>query len=389
MLPGQIDVGAAKVTVSGGLLVDGTAQVQLLDDLGGTHVEVLVDDLGQLLLAEDAGAVGVHQYADGVSHADGVGQLDLALAAQTGGHQVLGDVPGHVGGGTVHLGGVLAGESAAAMSGGAAVGVHDDLTTGEAGVAHRAAHYETAGGVDEELGVLGDVLSGDDGLDDLLHHGLAQVLQGDVGVVLSGHHDGGAGEHLAVVVILHGDLALAVGAEPLQLAGLAHVGELAGQLVGHGDGGGHQLGRLVAGVAEHHALVAGADQVGGVGAALLVLEGLVDAHGDVGGLLVDGGHDGAGAVVEAVGGIGVADALHGAADDSGNVGVVLGGDLTHHRHDAGGGEGLAGHVGRGVGGQDVVQDGVGDLVAYFVGMTLGDGLRGEQTVCHNNTFLSV
>src|SRR5699024_9761245 len=46
------------------------------------------------------------------------------------------------------------------------------------------------------------------------------------------------------------------------------------------------------------------------------------------------------------------------------------------------GEGLAGHVGRGIGGQNVVQDGVGDLVADFVGMSLGDGLRGEQTLCH-------
>ena len=152
--------------------------------------------------------------------------------------------------------------------------------------------------------------------------------------------------------------------------------------VGHGDGGGHQLGGLVAGVAEHHALVAGADEVGRVGAALLVLKGLVDAHGDVGGLLVDGSHDGAGAVVEAVGGIGVADALHGAADDSGDVGVVAGGDLAHHGDNAGGGEGLTGHMGGGVGGQDVVQDGVGDLVAHFVGMTLGHGLRGKQTVCH-------
>ena len=91
----------------------------------------------------------------------------------------------------------------------------------------------------------------------------------------------------------------------------------------------------------------------------------------------------AGAVVEAVGRIGVADALHRAADDGGNIGVVLGGDLAHHGDNTGGGEGLAGHVGGGVVGQNVVQDGVRDLVADFVGVSLGDGLRGKQTLCHN------
>ena len=126
-----------------------------------------------------------------------------------------------------------------------------------------------------------------------------------------------------------------------------------------------------------------ADTVGLVGAALLELKGLVDAHGDVGGLLVDGGHHRAGAVVEAVGRVGVADALHGAADDGGDVGVVLGGDLAHHGDNTGGGEGLTGHVGIGIVGQNVVQDGIGDLVADFVGVALGDGLRGKQTLCHN------
>ena len=43
-----------------------------------------------------------------MGHADGVGQLNLAAPGQAGGHDVLGHVPGHIGGGAVHLGGVLA-----------------------------------------------------------------------------------------------------------------------------------------------------------------------------------------------------------------------------------------------------------------------------------------
>src|SRR5699024_1054512 len=156
-----------------------------------------------------------------------------------------------VGGGAVHLGGVLAGEAPAAVAGGAAVGVHDDLPAGEAAVPHGAADDEAAGGIDVELGGAGNVLRRDDGLHHRLDDGLPQVLGGD--------HDGGTAQDVALPVVLHGDLALAVGPQPAELPALAHGGQPPAQGVGHGDGCGHQLRRLVAGVAEHHALVPGAD----------------------------------------------------------------------------------------------------------------------------------
>ena len=206
--------------------------------------------------------------------------------------------------------------------------------------------------------------------------------------MLGRDHDGGAANHLTVLVVLHGDLTLAVGTDPLELAALADLSQPPGETVGQGDGSGHEFGSLVAGVAEHHALVAGAHQIQGIAVApLLDLIGLVDAHGDVRRLLIDGSHDSAGAVVKAIGGIGVADALHGAADDGGNVGVVAGGDLTHDRYHTGGGEGLTGHVGMGIAGQDVIQNSVRDLVTDFVRMSFGNRLRGEYAVAHKH-FLS-
>ena len=42
VLPRQVDVGAAEVTVSSGLLVDGAAEVEHLDDAGRAQVEVLL-----------------------------------------------------------------------------------------------------------------------------------------------------------------------------------------------------------------------------------------------------------------------------------------------------------------------------------------------------------
>ena len=65
-------------------------------------------------------------------------------------------------------------------------------------------------------------------------------------------------------------------------------GELGRHLVREPDRHGHEGVGLVAGVAEHHPLVAGADLVVGVAGAGLLLGRLVDTHGDVGRLLVDG-----------------------------------------------------------------------------------------------------
>ena len=219
-------------------------------------------------------------------------------------------------------------------------------------------------------------MSGDDGTDDLLDHVLADGLQGDLGGVLGGDHHGIHTGGLAVH-ILHSDLGLAVGTEVVQLAALTDGGQSLGQLVGQGDGQGHELGSLVAGVAEHETLVARAG-VESVRLTVLGLQGLVHAHGDIGGLLVDGGDDGAGVAVKAVLGTGVSDLADGLADDLLEVHGSLGGDLTHDGHKAGGAEGLAGHAGHGILAEQLVQDGVGDLVGNLVGMTLGHGFAGEQ-----------
>ena len=72
--------------------------------------------------------------------------------------------------------------------------------------------------------------------------------------------------------------------------------------MGHGDRHGHQLGRLVAGEANHHALVAGADGLD-LGLRHLTgarLQSLIDAHGYVRALLVKRDGDSAGVGVKTV-----------------------------------------------------------------------------------------
>ena len=143
------------------------------------------------------------------------------------------------------------------------------------------------------------------------------------------------------------------------------------------NGEGHELVGLAGGVAEHQALVAGAGFV-------LVIRGVVDALGDVGGLGMDGGEDAA-VEVEADAGVGVADLLDGVAGDLGVVDVDVGSDFAGDDDLAGGAEGLDGDAGVGgvvalldFLGEDGVEDGVGDLVGHLVGVSHGDGFGSEK-----------
>ena len=261
------------------------------------------------------------------------------------------------------------------MTAHAAVGVDDNLSACQAGVAHGSTNDEAACGVDVVLGVGIEQVGGDDGLDDVLHDFGAELLVGEgaVGVavgelgVLSGDDDGVDADGLVVGVVLDRDLGLAVGTQVGELAVLANFRELMCEFMGERDGGGHQLGGLVGSVAEHHALVASAAGV--------------DTLRDVGGLAVDGGDDGAGFGVEALDGVVVADLVDRLADQGLEVDVGLGGDLPGDDDEAGAGEGLAGNAAVGIFGEAGIEDGVGDLVGDLVGMTFGHGLTGkEETV---------
>ncbi len=130
------------------------------------------------------------------------------------------------------------------------------------------------------------------------------------------------------------------------------------------DGHGHQLGGFVAGIAEHQALVAGAAGI--------------NAHGDVGRLLLDGADDAAGIGVEAEFRAGVADVADHFAREVGEIDVGLGGDFAGDDDQAGGDQRFAGDAAHRVVFQNGVEDGVGNLVGNFIGVTLGDRLRGEQ-----------
>ena len=82
---------------------------------------------------------------------DRIGELHFAFRRETRCHNVLGDIPAHVGGAPVDLGRILSGESATAVASHPAVGVDDDLASGETTVALRAADDEASRRIDKIL----------------------------------------------------------------------------------------------------------------------------------------------------------------------------------------------------------------------------------------------
>src|SRR5690554_2952484 len=365
---------AAEVAVGCCGAVHRVQQVQHVGDRIWAQVEVRAYQVDDLVVADLASAEGVQGNGGRLGYTNGVGHLNLALLSQASGHDVLGYVRPSEGARPVTLRGVFAGEGAATVAAIAAVGVYDDFTAGQATVANRAADYELAGWVDVELGVFVQQFRRQRVFDDQLHHRFFQVFLGDVRVVLGRQHHGVDAHHFAVLIAA-GDLALGVRAQPRQQAALAGLGLALHQPVREGDRSWHQHVGLVAGIAEHQALVAGA----------LVFRLLaVNALGDVHRLLADNVDDTTGVAVVAHFGGGVADVFDHATHQVFQVYPGTGGDFTANDGHTGFHHGFASYASVRVVGQDGVQNGVRDLVGQFVRMAFRDRLGGENVVVRHS-----
>jgi hypothetical protein len=143
-------------------------------------------------------------------------------------------------------------------------------------------------------------------------------------------------------------------------------------------GAGISSGVSLTGVAKHQALVTRT----GI---QVVVRRVVDALGDVVGLLVVAHHDRAALVIDAVLGVVVADALDGVTRHLDVVHMCVGGDLTSQHHQTGVGQGFGRNAAAWVLFEDGIQNGVRDLVSHFVGVTFRDGFGCKEIVVrHKN-----
>ena len=193
-------------------------------------------------------------------------------------------------------------------------------------------------------------------------------------------------DRVVILVIFHGDLTLPVRAHVGDQAALADLCHLEAELLGQRQRQGHQLRRLIAGVAEHHTLIARAVvQLGFL--VVFVFQRFVHAQGDVGGLLINGGNHAAGITVKAVFSPVIADLPDNLPGNLVNVHIAACGNLTHNVDQTGAGCGLAGDPALGVLGHDGIQHRVRYLIADFVRMSLGHRFRGEKIISGHNILL--
>jgi len=149
--PGEGLFGASEVAVAGGGQINRAEELEVTDNGVRGEGKDVADNGGEAIIADGAGAGGVNLYGDRLGYADGISELNFTLLGQAGGDDVLGNVASHVGSGTIDLGRILAAESAAAVTAGAAIGIDDYFPAGYAAIAVGAAENEPAGGVDVHL----------------------------------------------------------------------------------------------------------------------------------------------------------------------------------------------------------------------------------------------
>src|SRR5690349_12256306 len=118
------------MAVGRGLLEYRTAEFQMLNDAARGHREMLAHEFIEIVDRDALRVLRVDEYGDRIRDADRIGQLYLALVGQSGCHDVLRNVAGHIRSRTVHLCRILAGEGAAAVAAVAAIGVDNDLAPG-------------------------------------------------------------------------------------------------------------------------------------------------------------------------------------------------------------------------------------------------------------------
>ena len=143
------------------------------------------------------------------------------------------------------------------------------------------------------------------------------------------------------------------------------------------DGIRHIFRSLICSIAEHHTLISGTDGIqlfiGHV--AFFCFQGLVYAHGDISGLLVQRYHNSTGVAVESLFGRIIADLGHGLTNNSGNINICLGGDLTHYQYETGIGAGLTCYTAERILLHQRIQYRIRYGITDFVGMSFGYGLR--------------
>ncbi len=102
--PGETGFVPAKMAVARRLLVNGLEKVEITDDGFWPQIKVFPNNLRNLVRWNFGSSRSVDHDGDGLSHSDGISNLDLAFFRKSRSNDVLRNMPRHVRRATVHLG---------------------------------------------------------------------------------------------------------------------------------------------------------------------------------------------------------------------------------------------------------------------------------------------
>ena len=176
LLPWEVEFVSSEVSVSSGLLVDRTAQIQHFNDTCRTKIEFFADDLNQLLIVQFTCSKGIYHNRCRLCDTDRIGKLDLTALCKSRCHDILGNISCGVGCRTVYLCTILTGKCSAAVTCLSTVGVYDNLASGESAVSVWSTDNETSGRVDKDLGGLIDQLCRNNRVDHIFLDVLMNLL---------------------------------------------------------------------------------------------------------------------------------------------------------------------------------------------------------------------
>ena len=261
------------------------------------------------------------------------------------------------------------------MSTHTAVGINDDLSSGQTAVALRATDYKASGWVDKDLGIFSHQFFWNDNIDNVFLDICTNLFHLNIWGVLVGDNDGFYC-NWNIVFIFDGNLSFAVWTQIRQSTVLANFSQTFGKFVCQRNWHWHQLWCIIACKTEHHALVA-STVVFFIAFGLFCFQTLVNAHCDISGLFIDRGDNTTGIAVKAKFCAVVTDLADYLTSDFWNVYITVSADLTHYHYHTGGNCGFACNTAVWIFFEDCIKHCVRNLVADFIRMSFSNRFRSK------------
>src|SRR6266480_449694 len=113
-------------------LINGTAQVQCLNDSGRAQIKMLIDKVDNLIIRDFSSIEGLDEQRKRASNTDGVGYLEFQAISQARRNDILRNMARSIGSRTIHLRRIFAAKCSATMARHTTIGIYDDLTSRQA-----------------------------------------------------------------------------------------------------------------------------------------------------------------------------------------------------------------------------------------------------------------